>query len=159
MELLLALSEWPVAAALRRSTVLYPLVNATHILAIGLLVGAIFTLDLRVLGAFHRAPLPVLGPPLVRMAAIGLGLALLTGFLLFSVRPAEYLTNPAFQLKLGLILLGLLNVLLLRLGAGWQRALADGAVAWTVRAAAVLSLLAWLSAVLAGRWIAFMDPA
>lgn len=89
------------AVALRQSPALYPLANAAHILGIGLLVGAIFTLDLRVLGAFRQAPLTVLGPPLVRMAAIGLGLALVTGFLIFTVRPAGYAANPAFLVSWG----------------------------------------------------------
>ncbi|MBB5692881.1 DUF2214 domain-containing protein [Muricoccus pecuniae] len=156
MDPLAALAGWPVAAALRRSAVLYPLVNAAHILGIGLLVGAIFTLDARVLGAFSRAPLAALGPPLVRVAALGLAAAAATGLLLFSVRPAEYLANPAFQVKLGLILLGLANVLALKLGAGWRRALAGEAPAPSVRVAALASLLLWTGAVLAGRWIGFL---
>ena len=157
MDALRLLAEWPVAAALRRSELLYPVVNAAHILGIGLLVGAIFTLDLRVTGAFRRAPLAVLGPPLVRMATIGLGLAVATGFLLFSVRPQDYAANPAFLVKLSFIAAGLLNVLLLRLGTGWQRALAGGPVTAPVRMAAVVSMLIWMSAVLAGRWIAFVE--
>ncbi|WP_338661923.1 DUF2214 domain-containing protein [Pararoseomonas sp. SCSIO 73927] len=156
MEPLAALSEWSVAAAMRRSEVLYPLVNAAHILGVGLLLGAIAALDLRVLGAFRAVPLALFGPPLVRVAASGVALALGTGFLLFSVRPAEYAANPAFLLKLCLVALGLLNVLALRLGAGWRRALAGGPVGAPVRAAAVLSLLLWTGAVLAGRWIAFV---
>ena len=157
MDLLQALEAWPVAAALRRSAVLYPLVNAAHILGIGLLVGPIVTLDLRLLGLFQRSPLAVLGPPLVRMAAAGLGLALVTGVLLFSVRPSAYAANPAFLAKLGLVLGGLLNVLALRLGRGWKRAMAGEGIGAPLRLAAVLSLLAWLGAVLAGRWIAFLD--
>ena len=144
------------AVALRQSPALYPLANAAHILGIGLLIGAIATLDLRVLGAFRPAPLAVLAPPLVRMAASGLVLALVTGFLLFTVRPAAYAANPAFLAKLGLVAAGLLNVLVLRRGAGWRQALAGGAVGWPVRLAAALSLLVWTGAVLAGRWIAFV---
>jgi hypothetical protein len=156
VEPLQALEASALAQALRRSAVLYPLVNAAHVLGIGLLLGAITTLDLRVLGAFRRAPLPVLGPPLVRMAAAGLGLALTTGLLLFSVRPVEYAANPAFLAKLGFILLGLLNVLALRRSAGWARALAGGGIGPALRLAALVSLLAWLGALLAGRWIAFV---
>ena len=152
-----ALADWPVAAALRRSPLLYPLVNAAHILGIGLLVGAIATLDLRVLGAFRAAPLAALGPPLVRVAGTGLAVALATGFLLFSVRPAEYADNPAFLAKLGLIAAGLLNLLVLHHGPGWRQALGGGATGGAVRAAAAVSLLAWTGAVLAGRWIAFID--
>ena len=69
-----ALSDWPVAALLRQSAILYPLVNAAHILAIGLLFGAIATLDLRLLGAFRGTSLAQLGPPLERVAGTGLSL-------------------------------------------------------------------------------------
>ncbi|WP_458093328.1 DUF6644 family protein [Roseomonas sp. WA12] len=157
MDPLGALAGWSVAAALRRSTVLYPLVNAAHILGIGLLVGSIFTLDARVLGAFGRVPLGVLGPPLVRVAGIGLTVAVATGFLLFSVRPVEYSGNTAFLVKLGLLAFGLLNVLVLHRGAGWRGALAGGRIAWPVRAAAAVSILVWTGAVVAGRWIGFSD--
>ena len=55
-------SGWPVGAALRRSALLYLVVNAAHILAIGLLIGAIVPLDLRLLGLVGHAPVDVLGP-------------------------------------------------------------------------------------------------
>ena len=67
-----ALSAWPVAAALRGSAVAYPLVNAAHIASVGLLLGAVVTLDLRLLGAFRSHPLAHLAPPLGRVAAAGL---------------------------------------------------------------------------------------
>jgi hypothetical protein len=157
LDLLQLLAEWPVAAALRRSTVLYPLVNAAHILGIGLLVGAICTLDLRILGLFRHAPMAVLAPPLVRVAASGTMLALFSGFLLFSVRPSAYAANPAFLVKLVLVAAGLLNILLLRLGRGWGRALAGEPAGAAVCIAAAASLMLWLGAILAGRWIAFLD--
>jgi hypothetical protein len=157
LDLLQFLAEWPVSVALRRSAVLYPLVNAAHILGIGLLVGAIFTLDLRILGLFRHAPMAVLAPPLVRVAATGTMLVLFSGFLLFSVRPAAYAANPAFLLKLALVAAGLLNILLLRLGQGWGRALAGAPTGAAVRIAAAASLSLWLGAILAGRWIAFLD--
>ncbi len=157
MELLQALAEWPVAAALRRSAIAYPLVNAAHIISLGLLLGAITTLDLRLLGLFRACPVGVLGPPLWRVAACGLALAVVTGFLLFSTRPLAYAENPAFLAKLGLIGFGLLNLLVLRFNAPWHLALGGGAVHWSVRAAALLSLVAWMGAVVAGRWIGFLQ--
>ncbi|GGG29523.1 hypothetical protein GCM10010964_16720 [Caldovatus sediminis] len=154
-----ALSEWPLAAALRRSGVGYPLLNAAHILAIGLLIGAIATLDLRLLGAFRAHPIAELGPPLQRVAAAGLLLAVATGALLFSTRPVAYAENPAFLAKLGLVGLGLINVLGLRCNPHWRRAVdgADGRVHGSVRAAALVSLLVWVGAVVAGRWIGFLQ--
>lgn len=152
-----ALSEWPVAAALRGSSVAYPLVNAAHIASVGLLFGAIVTLDLRLLGAFRAYPVAQLGPPLRRVAAAGLLLAAATGFLLFSTRPLAYAENPAFLAKLGLVGLGALNALALGRNRHWRRA-ADGAeVHASVRLAALASLLIWVGAVVAGRWIGFLQ--
>jgi hypothetical protein len=156
MEFLDALGGWPVADALRRSRVLYPLLNAAHIFSIGLVIGSIVTLDLRLLGLFRAFPLAALAPPLARTAACGVVLALVTGFLLFSVKPAEYVQNSAFLLKLALVTLGVVNALILRAGPHWGT-LQTGAVSVPVRLMALFSLLTWMAAVLAGRWIAFVD--
>lgn len=151
-----ALADWPVSAALRTSPLLYPIVNAMHIAALGVLIGAIATLDLRLLGAFGRYPAAVLAPPLATMAAIGLAIALVTGFLLFSVRPAEYLQNPAFLAKLALVAAGTINALLVRASAQWRSVLAGEEPRAGLRAMAAVSLAIWLCAVLAGRWIGFV---
>jgi uncharacterized membrane protein YidH (DUF202 family) len=157
MELLQALSEWPIAAALRRSSIAYPLVNAAHILSIGLVVGTIVTLDLRVIGLFQKYPASALMPPLSRVAATGVVLAGFTGFLLFSVRPVTYAQNPAFLIKLGLVGLGVLNALALHFNRNWERAISGGEIRTTTRISAMLSLAVWVGAVIAGRWIGFLQ--
>jgi hypothetical protein len=126
-------------------------VNATHIIGIALLFGAVATLDLRLLGAFRGQQLAELGPPLQRVAAAGLLLAALTGALLFTTRPTAYAGNPAFLLKLGLVGLGAANALLLHRRGLWRRALASGEAPLALKAAALVSLLSWIAAVLAGR--------
>ena len=156
-ELLQALAGSPVAQALRSSMVFYVFTNAAHILAIGLVVGSLATLDLRLLGAFRATPVAVLGPPLSRVAMFGVMLAVATGFLLFSVRPAEYVQNPAFLTKIALVTLGVLNALLLHFGGRWRDILAGGAISPRVRISALLSLLTWIGAILAGRWIGFLE--
>lgn len=152
--------EWlgslPFAVLMQRSGTLYLLVNAAHIIAIGLLVGTIVSLDLRMLGVFRAAPLTALAPFLSRMAASGLALAILTGFLLFSVRPVEYVANPAFLAKLGLVVLGTLNALWLHAGRHWRGVLSGEPVHAAARMHALVSLLLWLGAVVAGRWIGFL---
>jgi hypothetical protein len=150
------LEALPLAAWLRRSTIAYPLVNAAHILGIGLILGAILPLDLRLMGVFRAAPLPVIGPFLSRAAAVGVALALVTGALLFLVKPAEYLANPAFLAKLGLLALALANVALIHLGAGWRQAVTGRGVAPALRLSAAASMLLWLGALVAGRWIGFL---
>lgn len=151
------MAGWPAAAFLRGSVAAYALVNAAHIMGIGLLFGAIATLDLRLLGAFPGHPVAHLGPPLRRAAAGGLALAAGTGLLLFTTRPLAYAANPAFLAKLGLVAFGLLNVALLTRGRHWRAALAGAPVHPAVQGAALASLLAWAGAILAGRWIGFLQ--
>ncbi|MEW6125125.1 MAG: DUF2214 domain-containing protein [Pseudomonadota bacterium] len=150
-----ALSHWQVAGALRQWVSAYALVNAAHIIGIGLLIGSIATLDLRLLGAFRAASLKELAPPLSRMAAFGLLLAICTGFLLFCVRPVAYAQNAAFLTKLAFVAFGTVNALALRASEGWRRVRAGGSASAHVKTAALLSLALWTGAVLCGRWIGF----
>ncbi|TAU86323.1 DUF6644 family protein [Rhizobium leguminosarum] len=150
------LSATTPAVALRRSGTLYMFVNAAHILAIGLLIGAILPLDLRLAGLFRKVPVEIVAPFLSRAAGVGLAAAIVTGFCLFSVRAVEYAANPAFLAKLGLIALGLLNLSIVHLGRGWKTAVSTGIVRPGLRFSAVLSAAVWIAAVLAGRWIGFL---
>lgn len=138
---------------LQQSANAYLLVNAAHILGIGLLVGAILPLDLRLMGCFRRTPLDVLGPFLRRSAATGLAIAILTGVWLFSVNPAEYLANDAFRWKLALLAMALCNIAYQHLH-GEDRTLS--AVAPSTRVVAAISFCLWLAVLVAGRWIGFL---
>ncbi len=157
MELLQALSDWPVAAALRSSAIAYPLVNAAHILSLGLLAGAVVTLDLRLLGLFGASPLGALARPLQRVAEAGLAGAAVTGFLLFCTRPLTYAENPALLVKLGLVALGIVHALLIRRSLAWQHAIEGAPVAGRLRLSALASIGIWAGAVVAGRWIGFLQ--
>jgi hypothetical protein len=147
---------WPGAVLLQRSGTAYLLVNAAHILGLGLLVGAILPLDLRLLGFFRGVPLAVVGPFLSRAAATGLALAIATGLWLFSVKPAEYLANEAFLWKLALLAAALVNIVVQHRSGAFARALVEGEVRLGVRIAALCSAVLWLSVLVAGRWIGFV---
>jgi len=155
MELLAGLGTWPGAVLLQRNGTAYLLVNASHILGLALLIGAILPLDLRLLGLFRSVPVAALAPVLSRMAGIGLGLALVTGAWLFTVRPVEYARNAAFLWKLGLLALALANIALQHRSAAYTRALA-GEITAAVRWRSAVSLTLWLAVLLAGRWIGFL---
>jgi hypothetical protein len=156
MEALAWLSTTPVAAALKASGTLYLFVNAAHILAIGLIVGAILPLDLRLVGVFRGPSTAAIGPLLSRTAAIGVVAAVATGLCLFSVRPQEYAANPAFLAKILLVALGILNAAALHARGGWRRTIDADDAPPLVRVQALLSLVLWVCALLAGRWIAFI---
>ena len=147
-----AIGSWPGAIWLQQSATAYLFVNAAHILGIGLLLGSILPLDLRLLGKFRKYPVEVLGPFLVRSAATGLALAMVMGLWLFSVKPAEYLANEAFRWKAILLVIALANVAHQHRGAktGWIE------LTTATRISAALSLCLWLSVLVAGRWIGFL---
>lgn len=151
-----AIGSWPGAVALRDSWVLYLFVNAAHILGIGLLLGGILPLDLRLLGLFRSISLPVAGPVLHRIAMIGFAIAAPMGLCLFSVKPGEYIQNEAFLFKVGLLVLALLNIAFQHSGRDFRIALEGGEVAARVRVSAFISFSVWLCVLVAGRWIGFI---
>ncbi|CAH1661260.1 conserved membrane hypothetical protein [Hyphomicrobiales bacterium] len=150
------MGTWPGAVWLQNSGSAYLIVNAAHILSIGLILGGILPLDLRLMGFNRSTSLAVIGPFLSRVAATGVVLAIATGLWLFSVRPVEYAGNPAFLAKLGLLGLALANVLLQHRSRDFQAALRGARVAMGVRLRAVASAVLWLLALVAGRWIGFV---
>ena len=156
MDWLEPLAATPVARLLITSSTAYLLVNAAHILSIGTLFGAVLALDLRLLGFGQAIPIAPAATFLSRLAGAGLGLAILTGLCLFSVRPLEYAQNPAFLSKLALISLGLLNVLFVHRSTGWKAVASGSSPSVAVQVSATLSILIWIAAVIAGRWIGFL---
>jgi hypothetical protein len=156
MQVLDWLAAWPGALWLQQSGTAYLLVNAAHILGIGLLLGAILPLDLRLIGLFKSVPIAVVGPFLLRIATAGLALAILTGFWLFTVNPREYVANPAFLSKLLLLAFALANIGLQHFGPRFRMAIEGQRLHPSVRVLAGLSAMLWLSVLVAGRWIGFV---
>lgn len=156
MEWLTPLAETAVARALIASPTLYLLVNAAHIMAIGILFGSIVALDLRLVGLGRALPLAPASIFLSRLSATGLALAIATGLCLFSVRPVEYAANVAFLSKLALVVLGAVNILIVHRSNGWRRMRAGAEPTVALRIGAIISLLVWTGAIIAGRWIGFL---
>jgi len=150
-----AIEQWPVAVALRESRWLYPLVSALHLSGIAALLGALLVLDLRLLGLHRSVPLSGVARCAWPVAVAGLALALLTGPLLFISKPTDYIANPAFAIKLVLLMLAISNVALFHASfPGVLRGLLP--VTTGVRVCAAASLLLWWCVLLAGRSIAFV---
>jgi hypothetical protein len=154
--LLVALEQSGLGQSMRESLLLYPLVEVLHILGFVTLFAGIVLFDLRVLG-IGRAIVPAqLARISIPLAAGGLGLAIAMGLLLFSTEATHLAANPAFQIKLVLIGLGLLNVWAFRRLpwgdiAGWGQHPPLGA-----RISALASLLFWTGVVICGRLIAYL---
>ncbi|MFZ4289196.1 DUF2214 domain-containing protein [Variovorax sp. HJSM1_2] len=150
------IAAWPGALWLQSSGTAYMLVNAAHILGIALLVGGIVPLDVLLARNAPGGELLVLARILPRAAACGLGLAVLTGLWLFSVRPTDYVGNPAFLFKLALLALAVGNIAWQHFSGDWGRVLKGDGASRALRIRAILSVALWVSVVLAGRWIGFL---
>jgi hypothetical protein len=145
-------ARWPPVALVRIDRTAYASVNALHILGIGLVVGEIISSDLRTAGIWKgrlwREGIEICAP----VAATGLALAITTGAVLFSVRGEHYLSDPAFLAKVLLVAIGLANVFVFRRA---RSRLPGDAPSVTMRVSATCSIVIWICAIFAGRWIAF----
>jgi hypothetical protein len=136
----------------------YGITNLIHVFGIALLFGSIATLDLRLLGVWRQIPISHLRRPLVLMAATGISTALLSGIGLLATQATEYVRNPFLFIKFGAIALGLINIAALRAGGFWsaaERADATASGRTKLALAGAASLACWITAVSAGRMIAY----
>lgn len=155
METFLAAAEaTEIAQLLRTSRWGYGLTNAAHILGITLLVGGVIPLQLRFLGLWRNVPRQALVRVLSPMAVTGLALAVIAGFLLFSVRAREYAEIGFLQAKIIFVVIGTLSALTLHRTHG---SLLESASDARLRGHAIISLACWISALVCGRMIAFAD--
>jgi hypothetical protein len=136
----------------------YAIVNLTHIFGIAALFGAIFLLDLRLLGAWRQIPLASLSRPAVTVAGIGFAVAAVTGAGLLATKATEYVGNPFLYIKLPIIALGLINVLLIHYSKSWRAHRTRALTRVEERRLAgfgAASLVCWVAAISAGRMIAY----
>ena len=133
---------------------LVPAIQTVHIAAVALLFSSSLLLTLGVLGRHAREL------PLARTAARflpgfywGLPALLATGALMITAEPERALPNPAFQLKMLLVLTA--STVTFALARGVRHLPADGGAGGLARFAAVAALALWLAALVAGRFIAY----
>jgi len=143
------------AATLRGSTWLYPLVNAGHIAGIALLFGAIAAFDLRLMGAWRPIPLDGLARVLVPVAATGLALAAIAGSLLFIAKARDYAASSLFQTKMLMLSVGIANALAYHALSQRRRRAGAPPPAAVQRLQGAVSLMVWLSVIVLGRLVGY----
>ena len=133
----------------------FPFLESIHVVAITLVVGSILMVDLRLLGvAGVRYTASRMTRELTPWTWAAFWVALVSGLGMFVTRAPVYIENPAFQVKLVLLLLACANMALFQFRtfrdvAGWDAAAATPVAA---RVAGAASLLLWGGILLAGRW-------
>ena len=131
-----------------------PTVLTLHTMGIGVLVGASWVLDLRLLGISRHVPLAHFRW-LFRAMGLGLIVNVVTGALLFAQRATTWGTSVPFLVKMCFVLAGVATVVLLRGhvsrdGTEHEESPGRG------RVLAVCSILTWSAAVTAGRLLAYI---
>lgn len=159
---MLTVFEWlastPGSIAIRESIWTYPIIEAGHVLSLGLFAGMTTMWDLRLLGlTLRRVPVTEAASRLLPLVFIGFGCMVTTGVLLFWSDPVRFSGNVFFQVKLVMLALAGVNAALFHLTtyqgvAGWDL---DRKPPRRARAAAVASLSLWALIIVAGRMIAY----
>lgn len=147
-----------VGTYIRESDYCFSIIESVHVLAITLLVGTIAILDLRMLGlVLRRIPVTRIARAVFPLTWSGFALMFVSGFFLFWAEAAKNYLNPAFRVKLILLLLVGLNPLIFHTTIyqrvqNWETLERSP---WRARAAAIASLTLWSSIIIAGRAIAY----
>lgn len=147
-----------IGTRIRESDYAFSVIESVHVLFITLLVGTISILDLRMLGLILREiPVTRIARAVLPLTWAGFIVMLTSGLLLFWAEAAKNYFNPAFRVKLVLLVLVGLNPLVFhatvyRRVAEWEL---EHRSPWRARAAACASLLLWSGIIVAGRAIAY----
>jgi len=146
------------ATALRESGYAYPFVEGSHVMALALSVGAVLWFDLRLLGltmrddrvsdVFHQVRPWML---------FGFAVMFVTGVLLFAARASDAYSSLYFRIKLGLLVLGAVNIVVFHTTIDRRRDEWDTAGRPPARArlAGGLSLVLWFAIIAVGRIMAY----
>jgi hypothetical protein len=133
---------------------LVPAIQTVHILAVALVVSSVLLLSLGVFGLHGREqPLARTVGRFVPAIRWGLPILLVTGALMITAEPDRALPNPAFQLKM-VLLLGA-TALTWASTRRLRHAPPGPAASVGLRVATGTALGLWLAVLVAGRWIAY----
>jgi hypothetical protein len=124
-----------------------------HVLGLLMLLSSLLLMSLRLLGVtLEQAPVPQVTRLPTRLFWLGVTLTIASGLLMFIGSPAHYFYNPAFDLKMMLLLAAVtVQFVLFR-----RVAALDAPPPGLARLSVLLSLLLWFGVGVAGRAIGFV---
>ena len=153
-----SIEGFAIAKAMRENLWLYPAVEVVHIVGFVILVGAVVMFDLRVLGISKGISVRALARHLLPWSVAALVLIVPSGLAMFSAHASDFISNRAFQVKMGLLLVAGINAAIFHTGpyttvAQWDtNAVAPGGA----RVSVALSILVWIAIIACGRLLAYL---
>lgn len=157
-DFLVWLGSTPWSVRLLESLWVWPLIESTHVLSIGLFVGTAMMMDLRLLGlTFGGVRASDFTGRLLPWTRGGFVIMIVTGILVFYSNPVRYYHNVFFRFKMLVLLVAGLNVWFFhsrihKRVEEWDR---DASPPRAARVAGAVSILAWTLIVVSGRLIAY----
>jgi len=151
------LESTPIAMWVGLSLWAYPMLLAVHIVGLAVVVGIFSMRDLRLLGMFSGLQLSAF-LPLSRLAWVGFIINAISGILLFTSQAVTFVNNTPFLIKIVAILSGMALAGVIQTRLRNELALAGGyaEISDSTRSIAMASLVCWLTAIIAGRLIAYL---
>jgi hypothetical protein len=151
-EFLASIEGLALAAWTRESTSIwaYPTILTLHTVGLAIVAGVSLVVDARLLGMARQIPIAALRP-LFGIMWWAFALNFITGVVLFMADATNKSAQTVFWIKIGLIVLALLVTLRV-----WRAVHDDESPAGRVRVLAVLSLVLWTGAIIAGRLLAYV---
>ncbi len=161
-EWLLSLAWWldsmSWSTELHESLYMYAWIESTHVLTLTVFLGMLFIIDMRMLGlTFTNVPASTIAERLDIPMRIGMGLMVVTGFILYFAIPVRSTQSIWFRIKVVLMIAAVINALL------FQKQMREADGSWDhdrkapkrIRVGAALSLGLWSAVVITGRTIAY----
>ncbi|MBP9930827.1 MAG: hypothetical protein KBF63_16230 [Rhodoferax sp.] len=145
-----ALHLWAPVVWLRVNPYAYPTLETLHIIGLALVFGTLWVVDLAILGWLRGIDLQQLLRRVLPWTLLGFALATASGLTMFTSNVGDFIANPAFVLKMGLLFVAGTNAAVLH---------ARGPIAPAnrrTRLQAALSILIWIAVIACGRWIAYV---
>lgn len=145
------------ATGIKESSLLFPIIEGSHIMALSFSVGMIMILDMRLLRiSFRSETVSSIMEQLMPFTLAGFAVEMLTGLLLFLTQAVKAYGNTFFRIKMILLVLAGINALYYQVKyypkmAEWDRT----ATPLGVRIIAVMSLALWAGVIACGRTMAY----
>ena len=143
-----------IGEAIRKSAWLFPLIEAIHLLGLGLIGGAVLVVDLRLLGlGLRRQSVAQLARDAQPWLIGSLVLMIITGSLLFLSEAIKCYYHPAFWLKMTSLFLAIVFTFTVQR----KVTMADQTRVRPLwgKVVALVSVLLWSGVGIGGRWIGF----
>lgn len=145
-------SDTPIASWVISSVYIWPTLECIHFASLCVFIGSLLIIDLRLIG-FFRQRCASMVEFLVRLSLLAFAVNFATGLLFFAGNTPKYINNPAFDLKLILILIAGLNALFYKVRL--SHLVDTQEVTWSTIGVGYLSLFLWTGVIICGRMITF----